>query len=118
MTDQAKSVPVLVAGLDTMGGSHALAYHTNPDFEVVGLVKRSDRALSSALADYRLFTDFEQTLAVAKPDLVAIARYPDTQASHTLRDRAVLDKDGTFVEADRVIAMESEPDHQALCDRE
>lgn len=84
MTDQARTVRVLVVGLGTMGGSHALAYHTNPDFEIVGLVNRSGRASSAVLAGYRLFTDYEEALAAVKPDLVAIATYPDTHASYAI----------------------------------
>ncbi len=38
----AKPIRVLVAGLGNMGRSHALAYHNNPGFEIVGLVNRSD----------------------------------------------------------------------------
>ncbi len=34
-------IRTLVVGTGTMGCSHALAYHTNPDFEIVGLVNRS-----------------------------------------------------------------------------
>ena len=36
----AAPVRVLVAGLGNMGRSHALAYHREPDYEIVGLVSR------------------------------------------------------------------------------
>ena len=39
----------LVAGLGTMGRSHALAYHADPAFEIVGLVNRSAPDLPEAL---------------------------------------------------------------------
>lgn len=84
MTDQASSVRVLVVGLGTMGESHALAYHTNPGFEIVGLVNRSGRAPSALLSNYPLFTDFEKALSAVEPDLVAIATYPDTHASYAI----------------------------------
>ena len=34
-------IRVLSAGLGNMGRSHALAYHRNPGFEIVGLVNRT-----------------------------------------------------------------------------
>ncbi|TJW82752.1 MAG: gfo/Idh/MocA family oxidoreductase, partial [Mesorhizobium sp.] len=37
-----KPLRVVVAGLGNMGRSHALAYHTNPGFEIAALVNRSD----------------------------------------------------------------------------
>ena len=44
-------IRTLVAGLGNMGRSHALAYHANPAFEIVGLVNRSAPAdLPDALA--------------------------------------------------------------------
>ena len=45
-------IRVLVAGLGNMGRSHALAYHRNPAFELVGLVNRSAPTLDPALAGY------------------------------------------------------------------
>ena len=39
------AIRTLVAGLGTMGRSHALAYHRDPAFEIVGLVNRSDPPL-------------------------------------------------------------------------
>lgn len=44
-----KPVRVLVAGLGNMGRSHALAYHNNPGFEIVGLVNRSVVPLANCL---------------------------------------------------------------------
>ena len=48
----------LVAGLGNMGRSHALAYHADPAFEIVGLVNRSTPDLPDALRGYPLTTDF------------------------------------------------------------
>ncbi len=44
-------IRVLVAGLGNMGQSHALAYHHNPAFQIVGLVNRSVPDLPPALRD-------------------------------------------------------------------
>ncbi|EAB6718287.1 gfo/Idh/MocA family oxidoreductase, partial [Salmonella enterica subsp. enterica] len=41
-----KPLRVVVAGLGNMGRSHALAYATNPGFEIAALVNRSDVPLS------------------------------------------------------------------------
>ena len=59
----------LVAGLGTMGRSHALAYHADPAFQIVGLVNRSTPDLPEALDRLR-------------PDLVSIATYSDTHADY------------------------------------
>jgi len=37
-----KPLRTFVIGLGQMGMSHALAYHGNPGFEIVGLCNRSD----------------------------------------------------------------------------
>lgn len=39
---ETRPVRVVVAGLGNMGRSHALAYATNPGFEIAALVNRSD----------------------------------------------------------------------------
>ena len=41
------TIKVLVAGLGNMGRSHALAYHQDSAFEIVGLVNRSAAATTS-----------------------------------------------------------------------
>ena len=66
-------IRVLVAGLGNMGRSHALAYHSNPDFEIVGLVNRSVVDLPQELQAYPLYSDYAAALAELKPDLVCIA---------------------------------------------
>jgi predicted dehydrogenase len=73
-------IRTLVVGLGTMGRSHALAYHADPAFEIVGLVNRSAPDLPEALRAYPLTTDFAEALARLKPDLVAIATYSDSHA--------------------------------------
>lgn len=73
-------IKVLVVGLGNMGISHALAYHHDPDFEIVGLVNRSAPDLPEALRDYPLSHDFAGALARLRPDLVCIATYSDSHA--------------------------------------
>ena len=68
-------IRVLVAGLGNMGLSHALAYHNNPEFEIVGLVNRSDVALPGELVNYPFYTEFFAALTKTKPDLAAICTY-------------------------------------------
>ena len=67
------AIRVLVAGLGNMGRSHALAYHADPAFEVVGLVNRSAVELPEALRAYPLFADYAAALAAVQPDLVCVA---------------------------------------------
>jgi predicted dehydrogenase len=77
-------IRTLVAGLGTMGKSHALAYHHDPAFEIVGLVNRSAVALPAELCGYPVATDFHAELARLKPDLVAIATYSDSHADYAV----------------------------------
>ena len=74
------TIRTLVAGLGNMGRSHALAYHNDPAFEIVGLVNRSAPHLDPALAGYVVEPDFHAALARLKPDLVSIATYSDSHA--------------------------------------
>jgi predicted dehydrogenase len=73
-------IRTLVVGLGNMGRSHALAYHRDPAFEIVGLVNRSQPELDPALDGYPLSQDFAEALARLKPDLVSIATYSDSHA--------------------------------------
>ncbi len=75
-------IRVLVAGLGNMGQSHALAYHHNPAFQIVGLVNRSVPDLPPALQGYRVTTDYADALSRLKPDLVCIATYSDSHADY------------------------------------
>ena len=77
-------IRTLVAGLGNMGRSHALAYHHDPAFEIVGLVNRSPVALPAELCGYPVATDFHAELARLKPDLVAIATYSDSHADYAV----------------------------------
>ena len=78
------AIRVLVAGLGNMGRSHALAYHADPAFEVVGLVNRSAVDLPEALQAYPLFADYAEALAALRPDLVCVATYSDSHADYAV----------------------------------
>jgi predicted dehydrogenase len=77
-------IRTLVAGLGNMGRSHALAYHHNPDFEIVGLVNRSVPDLPDDLKSYAITPDFHEALARLKPDLVCVATYSDSHADYAV----------------------------------
>lgn len=77
-------IRVLVAGLGNMGVSHALAYHQNPDFQIVGLVNRSLPDLPDALRDYPLSHDYAEALDRLRPDLVCVATYSDSHADYAV----------------------------------
>jgi predicted dehydrogenase len=74
----------LVVGLGTMGQSHALDYHADPAFEIVGLVNRSTPDLPEELRGYPLTADFHEALARLNPDLVSIATYSDSHADYAV----------------------------------
>ncbi|RUV85253.1 Gfo/Idh/MocA family oxidoreductase, partial [Mesorhizobium sp. M1A.F.Ca.IN.020.32.1.1] len=76
---------VVVAGLGNMGRSHALAYHTNPSFEIAALVNRSEVPLPDGLAGYGIRRSFEDVLRDEKPDVAAIATYSDSHADYAVR---------------------------------
>ncbi|PTE22680.1 oxidoreductase [Cereibacter changlensis JA139] len=75
-------IRVLVAGLGNMGRSHALAYHADPAFEIVGLVNRSAVDLPEELQGYEVSGDYAEALARLKPDLVCVATYSDSHADY------------------------------------
>lgn len=77
-------IRVLVAGLGNMGQSHALAYHRDPRFQIVGLVNRTMRDLPEELQGYPLFADFALALAETRPDLVCVATYSDSHADYAV----------------------------------
>lgn len=79
-----KPIRVLVAGLGNMGRSHALAYHNNPGFEIVGLVNRSKPVLAPELGGYTIHPDFETALKELKPDLCSICTYSDSHADYAV----------------------------------
>ncbi|RUM08199.1 Gfo/Idh/MocA family protein [Rhizobium chutanense] len=82
--NQGKPIRVLVAGLGNMGRSHALAYHNDPGFEIVGLVNRSTPALEPELQAYTIHPDFATALAELKPDLCSINTYSDSHADYAV----------------------------------
>ena len=84
MSQSIPPIRVLVAGLGNMGRSHALAYHNNPGFEIVGLVNRSKVDLPDELAGYTIHADFQAALAELKPDLAAICTYSDSHADYAV----------------------------------
>ncbi len=77
-------IRVLVAGLGNMGRSHALAYHGQPEFEIVGLVNRTPPVLPDELTGYTRFDDFHTALNATSPDLVCIATYSDSHAEYAI----------------------------------
>jgi predicted dehydrogenase len=74
----------LVVGLGNMGRSHAVAYHANPGFEIVGLVNRSPVELPDTLQAYPFSDNYEAALAALKPDLVSINTYSETHADYAV----------------------------------
>ena len=73
-----KPVRVLVAGLGNMGRSHALAYHREPGYEIVGLVSKSGSNVPEELSLYPHYTDYYAALAATGPDMASINTYTDT----------------------------------------
>ena len=74
---------VLVVGLGQMGRSHALAYHHDPAFSIIGFVNRSPVGLPDDLRTYPWIESFAAGLALA-PDLVCIASYTDSHADYAV----------------------------------
>ncbi|MDI6025036.1 Gfo/Idh/MocA family oxidoreductase [Corticibacterium sp. UT-5YL-CI-8] len=77
-------IRTLVAGLGNMGRSHALAYHDNPGFEIVGLVNRSQVELPEALKNYTIHPSFPEALKELKPELASICTYSDSHANYAV----------------------------------
>ena len=84
MSAQDKPVRVLVAGLGNMGRSHALAYHTDPGFQITALVNRSEVTLPEELEHYPRFDDYSSALAETKPDLASVCTYSDSHAEYAI----------------------------------
>jgi predicted dehydrogenase len=84
MNTSTPPVRVLVAGLGNMGRSHALAYHNDPGFEIVGLVNRTKRDLPAELEAYPILSDFGAALDQLKPDLCSINTYSDSHADYAV----------------------------------
>lgn len=72
-----------------MGQSHALAYHKQGGFEIVGLMSRTARSYGDRLAPglrrYPLFEDVEEALATTRPEAVSINTWPNTHADLAIR---------------------------------
>lgn len=77
-------IRVLVAGLGNMGRSHALAYHRDPAFDLVGMVNRSMPRLDPALDGYAITPDYHEALARLRPDLVCVSTYTDSHADYAV----------------------------------
>ena len=83
-----KPIRILVVGCGNMGASHAKAYHQMSEFEICGLVSRGEskvRLNRDLGEEYPLFEDFEEALAVSRPDAVCISTYPDTHEKFALK---------------------------------
>jgi len=82
-------VRILCIGAGNMGRSHAKAYHRIDGFEIVGVCERSEKAVADLNelleSDYPHFADFDEALAVTKPDAVCIASYPATHAEFAIK---------------------------------
>ncbi|MEJ7692744.1 Gfo/Idh/MocA family oxidoreductase [Daejeonella sp.] len=88
MSNQVKPVKVLVVGCGNMGASHAMAYHTNDGFDIVGLVSRgkSKEVLNARMDDkYPLFEDMDEAMQATAPDAVCISTYPDTHEHYAVK---------------------------------
>lgn len=81
---ETRPVRVVVAGLGNMGRSHALAYATNPGFEIAALVNRSDVELPAPLTGHAIRRSFTEALLEEKPDLACIATYSDSHADYAV----------------------------------
>jgi predicted dehydrogenase len=79
-----KPLRVVAAGLGNMGRSHALAYETNPGFEIAALVNRSDVKLPPALERHQVRRSFEESLRQEKPDVASISTYSDSHAGYAV----------------------------------
>jgi predicted dehydrogenase len=77
-------IRVLSAGLGNMGRSHALAYHENPGFEIIGLVNRSKVPVPEGLEGYEILPSFHEALAELKPELCSINTYSDSHAEYAI----------------------------------
>ena len=83
-----REIRVLVAGLGTMGLSHARAYHKIPGFRLVGLCTRKSAAREDLAAEFPSvprYDDFDEALKALKPDAVAICTYTESHAELSLK---------------------------------
>ena len=99
-----RPLKVLVVGLGQMGRSHALAYHKNPSFEIIGLVNRSPVELPAELDGYPKLASFDEGLAL-RPDVVSVNTYTDSHAE--LAIKAMEAGAHVFVEKPLALTLES-----------
>ncbi|MBO9425796.1 Gfo/Idh/MocA family oxidoreductase [Labrenzia sp. R4_1] len=74
-------IRAVIAGLGNMGLSHALALHSLPGVEIIGLINRSPVELPEELQSYHRLKSFSDGLEL-KPNLVVIATYSDSHADY------------------------------------
>lgn len=103
-TPAIRPLKVFVAGLGQMGRSHALAYHSNPAFELLALFNRSEVDLPEQLAHYKHVDSFAAGLAL-KPDVVSINTYTDSHVE--LAIQAMEAGAHVFVEKPLALTIES-----------
>lgn len=88
MSKSINPLRILVVGCGNMGASHATAYHHMEGFEICGLVStgKSKEVLNEKLSgQYALYDDYDQAMAISKPDAVCISTYPDTHEAFALK---------------------------------
>jgi predicted dehydrogenase len=75
---------VVVVGVGQMGHSHALAYHHNSGFRIIGLVSRSPvKNLPDVLKEYQVLSNLEEAL-ILKPNVVSINTHTATHADYAV----------------------------------
>jgi predicted dehydrogenase len=77
-------IRVLIAGLGNMGLSHALAYHRNTGYEIVGLMNRSKVDLPEELQAYPMYAEYYEALRECNAQLVAVCTYSDSHAEYAI----------------------------------
>ena len=82
-----KVIRMLVVGLGNMGLSHARAYLSLDEFEIVGLCSRgaSQMALPCDYDGIARYDSYEDALEACKPDAVCICTWPDSHADYCLK---------------------------------
>tara|TARA_B100001121_G_scaffold171152_1_gene149456 strand:- start:2314 stop:3387 length:1074 start_codon:yes stop_codon:yes gene_type:complete len=79
---------VLVVGVGNMGSAHAKAYNDIREFELVGLVAKTEKRrspLSKRLGGVREFDDFEKALSECNPDVVSINTYTESHKEYAIK---------------------------------
>ncbi len=80
-------IRVLAVGAGNTGRAHILAYHRLPEFEIVGICTRSPESRQKIIEEldhsYPGFNNFQEALAVTRPDAVSISAYTETHYPYT-----------------------------------